>query len=116
MPLGESKVVPRLIIALLLSFETALARFLRQALPCYHWNAMGWLADNREQLKSEIRSQRTWDKKPSLWRTVLHEFRISVRPTDTPNMDSAKTIHVSIDQIEGEDADSYDCPRSEILG
>jgi hypothetical protein len=30
-------------------------------------------------------------------------------------MDSTKTIHVSIDQIEGDDADSYDCPRDEIL-
>ena len=76
---------------------------------------MGWLAENREQLKAEIRSQMTWDKKPSLWRTVLHEFRIAVRPTDGPNIDAAKTVHVSIDQIEGEDADSYDCPRIEIL-
>jgi hypothetical protein len=76
---------------------------------------MGWLQDNREQLKSEIRSQMTWDKKPSLWRTVLHEFRIAVRPADAPNIDSAKTVHVSIDQIEGEDADSYDCPRDEVL-
>jgi hypothetical protein len=76
---------------------------------------MGWLADNREQLKSEIRNQRTWDKKASQWRTVLHEFRITVRPTDAPTIDSASAVHVSIDQIEGDDADSYDCPRAEIL-
>jgi hypothetical protein len=76
---------------------------------------MGWLADNREQLKSEIRNIHTWDKKQSLWRTVLHEFRIAVRPTDATNVESAKTVHVSIDQIEGNDADSYECPRSEIL-
>ncbi len=77
---------------------------------------MGWLAENREQLKSEIRNQRTWDKKSSLWRTVLHEFRITVRPTDAPSIDSAKTVHVSIDQIEGDDADSYSCSRNEVLG
>jgi hypothetical protein len=77
---------------------------------------MGWLADNREQLKSEIRNIHTWDKKQSLWRTVLHEFRIAVRPTDAPNVESAKTVHVSIDQIEGNDADSYECPRGEVLG
>ena len=76
---------------------------------------MGWLAENREQLKSEIRNQRTWDKKPSQWRTILHEFRITVRPTDAPAIDSAKTVHVSIDQIEGDDADSYDCDRAEVL-
>jgi hypothetical protein len=77
---------------------------------------MGWLADNREQFKSEIKSVRTWDKKQSLWRTVLHEFRITVRPQDAPDVSSARTLHVSIDQIEGNDADSYDCPRNEILG
>jgi hypothetical protein len=77
---------------------------------------MGWLAENREQLKSEIRNQRTWDRKSSLWRTVLHEFRITVRPTDAPAIDSAKTVHVSIDQIEGDDADSYNCSRDEVLG
>jgi hypothetical protein len=77
---------------------------------------MGWLAENREQLKSEIRNQRTWDKKSSLWRTVLHEFRITVRPTDAPSIDSAKAVHVSIDQIEGDDADSYSCSRNEVLG
>jgi hypothetical protein len=76
---------------------------------------MGWLADNREQLKSEIRNLGTWDKKPSLWRTVLHEFRITVRPTEAPSIESAKALHVSIEQIEGDDADSYDCPRNEIL-
>jgi hypothetical protein len=76
---------------------------------------MGWLADNRERLKSEIRNLRTWDKKPSLWRTVLHEFRITVRPTEAPSIESAKALHVSIEQIEGDDADSYDCPRNEIL-
>lgn len=76
---------------------------------------MGWLADNREQLKSEIRNIHTWDKKQSLWRTVLHEFRIAVRPMDGPNVESAKRVHVSIDQIEGNDADSYECPRSEVL-
>ncbi len=76
---------------------------------------MGWLAENREQLKSEIKSIRTWDKKQSQWRTVLGELRITVRPTDAPSMESAKTVHVSIDQIEGNDADSYDCPRNEIL-
>jgi hypothetical protein len=77
---------------------------------------MGWLADNREQFKSEIKSVHTWDKKQSLWRTVLHEFRITVRPQDAPDVSSARTLHVSIDQIEGNDADSYDCPRNEILG
>ena len=77
---------------------------------------MGWLAENREQLKSEIRSIRTWDKKQSQWRTVFGELRITVRPTDAPAIDSAKSVHVSIDQIEGDDADSYDCPRSEIFG
>jgi len=76
---------------------------------------MGWLADNREQLKSEIKNQRTWDKKSTMWRTVIHEFRVTLRPTDAPTMDSAKTVHVSIDQIEADDADSYDCPRTEIL-
>jgi hypothetical protein len=76
---------------------------------------MGWLADNREQLKSEIRTLTTWDRKPSLWRTVLHEFRITVRPQESPDVTSANTVHVSIEQIEGSDADSYDCPRSEIL-
>jgi hypothetical protein len=76
---------------------------------------MGWLAGNREQLKSEIKSIRTWDKKQSQWRTVFGELRITVRPTDAPSMESAKTVHVSIDQIEGNDADSYDCPRDEIL-
>jgi len=76
---------------------------------------MGWLADNREQLKSEIKGLRTWDRKQSLWRTVMHEFRVTVRPADAPNIESAKTVHVSIDQIEGDDADSYDCPRNEIL-
>ena len=77
---------------------------------------MGWLADNREQLKAEIRNINTWDKKQSLWRTVLHEFRIAVRPTDAPSIESAKTVHVSIDQIEGDDGDSYECLRNEILG
>jgi len=77
---------------------------------------MGWLADDREELKAEIRTVGAWDKKPSLWRTVLHEFRIAVRPTDAANMESAKVVHVSIEQIEGDDADSYDCPRTEILG
>jgi len=76
---------------------------------------MGWLADNREQLKAEILNLRTWDKKPSQWRTVLHEFRIAVRPTDAPTLEASKTVHVSIEQIEGDDADSYDCPRDEIL-
>jgi hypothetical protein len=76
---------------------------------------MGWLADNRDEFKAEIRNIRAWDKKPSLWRSVLHEFRIAVRPIDAPNMGSAKTVHVSIEQIEGNDADSYDCPRNEIL-
>jgi hypothetical protein len=76
---------------------------------------MGWLADNREEFKGEIKNVRTWDKKQSQWRTVLHEFRITVRPTDDPDMQSAQSIHVSIDQIEGNDADSYDCPRTEIL-
>ena len=76
---------------------------------------MGWLADNREQLKSEIKNIRTWDKKQSQWRTVFGELRITIRPTDAPSIDSAKTIHVSIDQIEGDDADSYDCPCIEIL-
>ena len=76
---------------------------------------MGWLAENREQLKSEIKNLRTWDKKPALWRTVLHEFRITIRPTDAPSIESAKTVHVSIEQIESDDADSYDCPRTEIL-
>jgi hypothetical protein len=77
---------------------------------------MGWLAENREQLKSEIKGIRTWDKKQSQLRTVFGEFRITVRPTDAPAVESAKTIHVSIDQIEGDDADSYDSPRNEILG
>jgi hypothetical protein len=76
---------------------------------------MGWLAENREQFKAEIKAVRTWDKKQSQWRTVLHEFRITVRPNDTPEMQSAQTVHVSIDQIEGNDADSYQCARSEIL-
>jgi hypothetical protein len=76
---------------------------------------MGWLAENREQLKSEIRSIRTWDKKQSQWRTVFGELRITVRPTDAPSIDGAKSVHVSIDQIEGDDADSYDCPRRDIL-
>ena len=76
---------------------------------------MGWLAENREQFRAEIKNVGTWDKKPSLWRSVLHEFRITVRPTDAPNMESAKTVHVSIEQIEGNDADSYDCPRNEVL-
>jgi hypothetical protein len=76
---------------------------------------MGWLAENREQLKSEIKNIRTWDKKQSQWRTVFGEFRITVRATDAPTVDSAKTVHVSIDQIEGDDADSYDCLRDEIL-
>jgi hypothetical protein len=76
---------------------------------------MSWLADNREEFKAEIKGVSAWDKKPSLWRTVLHEFRITVRPTDAPNIESAKTIHVSIEQIEGNDADSYDCPRNEII-
>ena len=77
---------------------------------------MSWLADNREEFKAEIKGVVAWDKKPSLWRTVLHEFRITVRPTGAPNVESAKTVHVSIEQIEGNDADSYDCPRSEIIG
>jgi hypothetical protein len=77
---------------------------------------MGWLAENREQLKSEIKGIRTWDKKQSQWRTVFGELRITVRPTDAPAVESAKTIHVSIDQIEGDDADSYECPRDHILG
>ena len=76
---------------------------------------MGWLADNREQLKAEIKGVRTWDKKQSQWRTVIGELRITVRPTDASYIDSAKTVHVSIDQIEGNDADSYDCPRTEIF-
>jgi hypothetical protein len=76
---------------------------------------MGWLADNREQFKAEIKAVRTWDKKQSQWRTVLHEFRITVRPQDAPDLASAKTVHVSIDQIEGNDADSYDCPRTDVL-
>jgi hypothetical protein len=78
-------------------------------------DVMGWLAENREQLKAEIKNLRTWDRKPSLWRTVLHEFRITVRPTDAAAIESAETVHVSIEQIEGDDADSYDCPRAEIL-
>ena len=77
---------------------------------------MSWLADNREAFKGEIRNVRAWDKKPSLWRTVLHEFRIAVRPTDAATVENAETVHVSIEQIEGNDADSYDCPRTEILG
>ncbi len=76
---------------------------------------MGWLAENREQFKAEIKNVRTWDKKQSQWRTVLHEFRITVRPKDVADMQTAKTVHVSIDQIEGNDADSYDCPRNQIL-
>lgn len=76
---------------------------------------MSWLTDNREAFKAEIKSVIAWDKKASLWRTVLHEFRITVRPTDSPTVESAKTVHVSIEQIEGNDADSYDCARSEIL-
>jgi len=76
---------------------------------------MGWLAENREQLKSEIRNLKTWDKKPSLWRTVLHEFRITVRPTDAPTIESANTVRVSIEQIESDDADSYDCPRDQVV-
>lgn len=76
---------------------------------------MGWLADNREQFKTEIKNVRTWDKKQSQWRTVLHEFRITVRPNDAPDMQSAQSVHVSIDQIEGNDADSYECPRNQIL-
>ncbi len=76
---------------------------------------MGWLTDNREQVKAEIRALRTWDKKSSLWRAVLHEFRITVRPTDAPSIESAKTLHVSIEQIEGNDADSYDAERNEII-
>jgi hypothetical protein len=76
---------------------------------------MGWLADNREEFKSEIKNIRAWDKNPSQWRSVLHEFRVNVRPTDAPNIDSAKTVSVSVEQIEGEDADSYECPRTEIL-
>lgn len=76
---------------------------------------MGWLADNREELKAEISNVRAWDKKPSQWRTVLHEFRITVRPNDASNIESAKAVHVSIEQIEGNDADSYECPRDEVL-
>ncbi len=76
---------------------------------------MGWLAENREQFKAEIKNVRTWDKKQSQWRTVLHEFRITVRPKDVVDMQTAPTVHVSIDQIEGNDADSYDCPRNQIL-
>jgi hypothetical protein len=76
---------------------------------------MGWLADNREQLKAEIKSVKTWDKKQSQWRTVLHEFRITVRPKDAASVESAQTVSVSIDQIEGNDADSYESLRSEIL-
>jgi hypothetical protein len=76
---------------------------------------MGWLADNREELKAEIRMIRAWDKKPSQWRSVLHEFRITVRPNDASDMESAKAVRVSIEQIEGEDADSYECPRDEIF-
>jgi hypothetical protein len=76
---------------------------------------MGWLADNREQMKSEIKTIRTWDKKQSQWRTVLHEFRITVRSKDGTDVQSAQTVLVSIDQIEGNDADSYECPRAEIL-
>jgi hypothetical protein len=77
---------------------------------------MGWLADNREEFRTEIKSIRAWDKKPSQWRTVLHEFRIAVRPTDAPNVDAANTVRVSIEQIEGDDADSYECSRDEVLG
>jgi hypothetical protein len=77
---------------------------------------MGWLAENREEFKAEIKNVRTWDKKQSQWRTVLHEFRITVRPHDAPDMATAQSVHVSIDQIEGNDADSYDCPRNDILG
>jgi hypothetical protein len=76
---------------------------------------MGWLAENREQMKSEIKSIRTWDKKQSQWRTVLHEFRITVRPKDGADVPSAQTLLVSIDQIEGDDADFYECPRNQIL-
>jgi hypothetical protein len=76
---------------------------------------MSWLADNRDEFKTEIKATSAWDKKPSLWRTVLHEFRITVRPIDAPNIEAANTIQVSIEQIEGNDADSYDCPRNEIL-
>jgi hypothetical protein len=83
---------------------------------CYDRIPMGWLAENREQMKSEIKSVRTWDKKQSQWRTVLHEFRITVRPKDSSDMQSAQMVLVSIDQIEGNDADSYECPRNEILG
>jgi hypothetical protein len=77
---------------------------------------MSWLADNRDAFKAEIKGIRAWDKKPSQWRSVLHEFRITVRPNDASDMDSAKAVHVSIEQIEGNDADSYECPRNEILG
>ena len=76
---------------------------------------MGWLADNREELKAEIRNIRAWDKKPSQWRSVLHEFRITLRPLDAPSFESAKTVSVSIEQIEGDDADFYECPRNELL-
>jgi hypothetical protein len=76
---------------------------------------MSWLADNRKEFKAEIKGVSAWDKKLSLWRTVLHEFRITVRPADAPNIESAKIVHVSIEQIEGNDADSYDCPRNEII-
>jgi hypothetical protein len=76
---------------------------------------MGWLADNREEFKAEIKGASVWDKKPSQWRTVLHEFRITVRPNDASKIESAKAVHVSIEQIEGNDADSYECPRDEIL-
>jgi hypothetical protein len=76
---------------------------------------MSWLSDNREAFKAEIKGVSAWDKRPSLWRTVIHEFRVTVRPTDATNVESAKTVHVSIEQIEGNDADSYDCPRNEII-
>jgi hypothetical protein len=76
---------------------------------------MGWLADNREEFKVEIKNVRTWDKKQSQWRTVLHEFRITVRPKDATDVQAAQTVLVSIDQIEGDDADSYECPRSQVL-
>jgi hypothetical protein len=76
---------------------------------------MGWLANNRDEFKAEIRGIRAWDKKPSQWRSVLHEFRIAVHPTDAPNVEAANAVRVSIEQIEGDDADSYECPRTEVL-
>lgn len=76
---------------------------------------MGWLADNREELKAEIRNIRAWDKKPSQWRSVLHEFRITIRPVNAPDVSSAKAVSVSIEQIEGDDADSYECPLAEVV-